>query len=243
MNKSSVSNRSLPRSALLILVGQLLYIVVTVLHTGGEANDHHAIFAAYAASTSWTIVHLGQFVAMAILCVGLVALSTAFQEAGSDRPLALAGATGAMVSLCLYGALQAVDGVALKQSVMAWETAPDTESLARFTAAETVRWLEWGLRSYHDLALGLTYLAIAATAATVSALPRPIPFLMALTGLSYVAQGYLAGTEGFSPSHSIVIVAAWIFSFVWMVWIVAGQLMPRRSQNYRRGAAQKSVSR
>ena len=61
-------------SATLLLVGQLLYIVVTQFHTGGDANAHPAIFAAYAGSGIWTAVHVGQFAAMAILLAGLLAL-------------------------------------------------------------------------------------------------------------------------------------------------------------------------
>ncbi len=61
-------------SAALLLVGQLLYIVVTQFHTGGDANNHPAIFAAYAASGIWTAVHVGQFAAMATLLAGLLTL-------------------------------------------------------------------------------------------------------------------------------------------------------------------------
>ena len=32
-------------SGTLLLVGQLLYVVITLLHTGGDANTHPAIFA------------------------------------------------------------------------------------------------------------------------------------------------------------------------------------------------------
>ncbi len=46
------------------------------------------------------------------------------------------------VALGLSGVLQAVDGVALKQAVDAWVSAPDAEEAARFASAETVRWLE-----------------------------------------------------------------------------------------------------
>lgn len=65
---------SLRLSATLLLAGQLLYIAITQFHARGEANDHPAIFAAYARSGSWTVVHIGQFAAMAILLGGLLAL-------------------------------------------------------------------------------------------------------------------------------------------------------------------------
>ena len=73
MNDSAFS-RSLRLSAALLLVGQLLYIAVTQLHTGGDANNHSAIFAAYASSETWAAVHVGQFAALAILLAGLLAL-------------------------------------------------------------------------------------------------------------------------------------------------------------------------
>jgi hypothetical protein len=41
-----IDRPSLRLAATLLLVGQLLYIVITLFHTGGEANDHPAIFAA-----------------------------------------------------------------------------------------------------------------------------------------------------------------------------------------------------
>ena len=73
-----MSNRTLGPSlrlgATLLLVGQLLYIVITLFHADGEANNHPAVFAEYAASGTWTANHLGQFAAMAILLAGLLAL-------------------------------------------------------------------------------------------------------------------------------------------------------------------------
>src|SRR5919112_4664426 len=65
---------SLRLSATLLLVGQVLYIVVTQLHADGDANDHPAVFAEYAGSGIWTVVHLGQFAGMAILLAGLLGL-------------------------------------------------------------------------------------------------------------------------------------------------------------------------
>src|ERR687888_1112362 len=85
MNNGTFSP-SLRLSATLLLVGQLLYIVVTQFHTGGDANDHPAIFAAYAGSGIWTAVHVGQFAAMAIVLAGLLALSFALDvQAGTAR--------------------------------------------------------------------------------------------------------------------------------------------------------------
>ena len=67
-----MTNRnSLRLSAALLLVGQLLYIVFTQFHTGGPANNHPVIFAAYAGSGIWTAVHVGQFA-----CTGSLGLES-----------------------------------------------------------------------------------------------------------------------------------------------------------------------
>jgi hypothetical protein len=124
------------------------------------------------------------------------------------------------VSLALYGGVLAVDGVALKQAVNAWASAPEAEKAARFASAEAIRWLEWGMRSYEDFALGLAVLLFAVAAARTSRIPRPIAYLMGLSGLTYLAQGWLAGSEGLSDTHTIAIVLAEVLNAGWMIWLV-----------------------
>jgi hypothetical protein len=212
---------SLRLAAALLLIGQLLYIVITQFHTGGEANNHPVIFAAYAGSGIWTAVHVGQFAAMAILLAGLIALVFALDvQAGTARVAGLLGAASAVAALALYGALQAVDGVANKQADVAWVSAPEAEKAARFASAEAIRWIEWGMRSYHAFALGLALLLIAAAVVRTAWVPRPIAYLMGLSGLTYLVQGWVAGEEGFSQTLSIAIVLAWVLSLAWMVWLV-----------------------
>ena len=126
---------SLRRSATLLLVGQLLYIVVTQFHADGPANNHPVVFAEYARSGIWTAVHVGQFAAMAILLAGLLALRFALEvQAGTASWAGRFGAASAVAALALYGTLQAVDGVANKQADVAWVSAPDAEKAARFAS-------------------------------------------------------------------------------------------------------------
>lgn len=219
---------SLRLSSTLLLVGQLFYIVITQFHTGGNANDHHAIFAAYAESDIWTAVHAGQFVAMAIVLAGLLSLADVtdvqdFLARWSSR----FGAAAAIAALALYGALQAVDGVANKQADVAWLNAPGAEEAARFASAEAIRWIEWGLRSYYDYSLGLALILIGLAVTRFHWAPRPIGYLIGLSGLVYLGQGWLAGVEGFSQSQSIAIVLAWVVSLLWMIWLaVVAQRLP-----------------
>jgi hypothetical protein len=221
MNDRTFDRTSLRLSATLLLVGQLLYIVVTQLHADGDANNHPAVFAEYAGSGIWTAVHLGQFAGMAILLAGLLALYFALDvQAGTARWAARFGAASAVATLALYGALQAVDGVALKQAVNAWASAPDAEKAARFASTEAIRWLEWGMRSYQNFALGVALLLFAAAVVRTAWVPRPIAYLMGLSGLTYLVQGWVVGSQGFSRTETIAIVLAFVLDLAWMIWLV-----------------------
>ena len=221
MNNWTPDRGSLRLSATLLLAGQLLYIVVTQFHMGGDANNHPVIFAAYAGSGIWTAVHIAQFAAMAILITGLFALFFALDvQAGTPRWASRFGAASAGAALALYGVLQAVDGVANKQADVAWVSALDAEKAARFASAEAIRWIEWGLRSYHNITLGFALLLFAAAVMRTASVPRPIAYLMGLSGLTYLVQGWVVGSEGFSQTMSLAIVLAWILGLAWMIWLV-----------------------
>src|SRR3954452_16346859 len=212
---------SLRLSATLILAGQLLFIVVTLLHADGKANDHRSVFAEYARSGSWKAVHLVQFAAVAILLAGLLALFFALDvPVGPARWAGRFGVASTVVALALYGVLQAVDGVGNKMVDAAWLTARDAEKATHFATAEAMRWLEWGVRSYQDFALGVALLLLAAAVARTAGLPRPIAYLMGLSGLTYLVQGWVIGAEGFSGTHSTLILVAYVFSLAWMIWLL-----------------------
>ena len=127
------------------------------------------------------------------------------------------------VALALYAALQAVDGVGNQQVDSAWEHATRADKTARFASAEAMRWLEWGMRSYHDYALGLALIGFAFAAAAVGRLvvPKGVAWLMGAAGVAYLAQGWVVGVQGFSVADSNLIVAAWVLSLAGMGWLVA----------------------
>jgi hypothetical protein len=192
------------------------------------------VFAEYAASGIWTAVHLGQFAAMSILLAGLLALFFALDiQTGAARWAARFGIASAAMTLPLYGVLRAVDGVALKHAVNAWASAPDAEKATRFASAEAIRWLEWGVRSYQDFAMGLAFLLFAAAVIRTAWAPRLIAYLMGLAGLTYLVQGWVVGSEGFSRTHTIAIVLAWVVNLAWMVWlaIVAWRMPDSESES------------
>ncbi len=221
MKDRTFDHASVRLSAVMLLVGQLLYIVITQFHADGDANNHPAVFAEYAGSGIWTAVHVGQFVATAILLAGLFALFFVLDaQGGTARWAGRFGAALAAVTLALYGVVMAVDGVALKQAVNAWVSAPDAEKAARFASAEAIRWIEWGARSYENFALGLALLLFAAAVGRTAWVPRPIAYLMGLSGLTYLFQGWVAGADGFTRTHDLAIVLSWVVNLAWMIWLV-----------------------
>lgn len=217
-------------AAVLILAGVVVTAVAGLLHPeGADANDHPAIFAVYAASRSWTAVHLGQFVGMAMIVFGLVALSVALDPPpGAGRWLSRMGVVAAGSALALYAVLQAVDGVALKQAVDAWASAGEAERTVRFAGAETVRWLEWAVRSYQSFLFGLALILIGGSiAVTAGRVPRPVGYLMALSGLCYLAQGWIIGTRGFSRANQLPTLLGIVLVLAWSLWLLVAAVRRR----------------
>jgi hypothetical protein len=218
-----MANRSALRlSAILLVVGLLLSLGVGLLHPGQEdPNNHPAVFAEYARSTQWTTIHLGQFAGMALILAGLLALFFALDvHSGTPAWLARLGAISTVVTLGLYGVLQAVDGVALKRAVDAWVNAPAAEKAARFASAEVVRWLEESVRSYQEIMLGLTFILFAIVIVQTARTPRPIGYLMGLSGILYIVQGWVVGLEGFSATHGAYQLPAYALILAWIVWLL-----------------------
>lgn len=214
--------KALRWSAALLVVGVLLSLLAGIFHPGREdANSHVAAFREYANSADWTAVHLGQFVGIAVIVAGLLVLFFALNvHSGRQGWAARFGAVSAAVSLALYGVLQGVDGVALKQAVDAWVGAPDAEKAARFASAEAIRWLEWGVRSYFSFMLGVSFLMFAAALVWTARIPRPIGYLMGLAGLAYLGQGWVIGSEGFSATNSLPTLLGIVTTVAWSVWLL-----------------------
>ncbi len=219
---------SLRLAATLLLIGSLLYVLATFFHVmidvAGKVtsgNDHPTVFRAIAAGDNWTAVHLGQFTAIAILTAGLLALYYALNiTAGMPAWANRFAAVAAVVSLALAGVVYAVDGVALKQAAHAWANAPEAEKAARFASAETMRWLEWGSRSYQTFMLGLALVLFGTAIVQTARITRVVGYVMALSGIASFVVAWLTGAEGFSPSseNSLSVWAALLL--VWIVWLL-----------------------
>ncbi len=170
----SVSHREGPRSSrtsaersVLALSGTLLLfgfvanaIQRMIFHPTGEEDNHESIFSEYAASDAWVATHFAEFVLVLLALSGLLVLGYALRREAPYLALLAAGAL--IASGATWAALQAVDGITLKQTVDAWANASDPEKATRYADAETTRWLEWGLQGYFRVLLGVAFLLLGA---------------------------------------------------------------------------------
>jgi hypothetical protein len=205
----------------LVFGGELLFIAAGIFHPDRvPANSHPAVFEEYAKSAYWGAVHMGQFAGMAVLLAGLVALAFALGKTSTPGWLGRLAAISAVSTIALTAVLQAVDGVALKAAADALLAAPAAEQPARLAATEAVRWLEWAVRSYQRSILGFTLILLATQILVSARVPRPMGFVMALSGLAYIAQGIVVGAEGFSSNNTVPGLAAFVLDLAWMIWLV-----------------------
>ena len=216
-----MADRKLLRlSATLLFIGLVLSTVLQFPHPGGGPT-YEATFANYAASGDWAAIHLGQFVGEAVLLAGLLVLFFALNlSEGTPRWLGFFAAVSAGVALALAGVLYAVDGVALRQAVDAWVSAPAAEKATRLASAEAIRWLEWGTRSYYNFMFGLTLVLFATTIVWTARITRPLGYVMGLIGLAFIVQGWFDGTGGFSATEEFLGTIAQVSIGVWSIWLL-----------------------
>ncbi len=68
--------------------------------------------------------------------------------------------------------------------------------------------------------LGVTLILVAAEIVVSTRIPRPIGYVMILSGLAYIAQGVVVGAEGFSSNGTVPGLLGFVFDLTWMIWLV-----------------------
>jgi hypothetical protein len=183
----------------LVLGGLAGELAVSALHPAHEApNDHAAVFAEYAATSGWTLEHLGEFAARLVLLLGLFRLLAVLAAAGAPAPAVDAGRLLTGSAAALLAVLKGIDGVALKQTVDALAAAPPAARAAAFADAETVRWLEWAAAGYLRVVFGLALAATGWAVLGARLLPRLAGVLALVAGAAFVADGVRVQEVGFT---------------------------------------------
>ena len=167
---------------------------------------------------------------MALLIAGLLVLLAVLKApAGAMAWTARFGAAAAVAALALYAALQAVDGVALKHAVDAWAAAAGAGESRPVCDGRGHPMAGVGHAQLPELRAGRGPDPDRRRGCGARRVSRPIGYLMALSGLAYLAQGWIIGAEGFSPANTIPTLAG-IVLILGVVRVAAGQRMVREGR-------------
>jgi Domain of unknown function (DUF4386) len=187
----------------------VLGVVLVVLMEGflhpnrAHPNDSPAAFREYAASDSFTSIHIGDFVGTLCIVIALVALYRSVAAQGSwVRACATVGVIAAVVVAAVFAVQMAVDGVALKSAVDKWVSAPAAEKPAAFRVADGIRDVEKGLSGFFQISNGIALLGLGLAVAMARGHPRWLGVVGALAGIGSLVGGWTTAHTGFSMAAS-----------------------------------------
>jgi hypothetical protein len=197
--------------------GAVVLFVGTFLHPmDADPNVPVAAFTEYAAAHHWVASHLMQLFGVAMIVAALVLLARHMAD-GPAAEWAALGMAGAVASLAVAAALQAVDGVALKVMVDNWAVAPEPARAALFHAAFGVRQIEVGLASMTSLLFGLTASLYGIALLIDRRLPRWIGACAIVGGGATAIAGIVIAHTGFSALAMDINMPANSLLMLWMV--------------------------
>lgn len=196
--------------------GSLLLFVGTALHPmDADPHDSVAAFTEYAADHLWVASHLTQLAGVALMVAALLVLTKQL-EAERGGGWARLGAGGAIASLAVAAALQAVDGVALKVMVDTWAAAPAPHKELAFQATFAVRQVEVGFASMLSLLFGLTAIVYGIALLGGRTYPQWMGGLAIVGGVPTAVGGIVMAHTGFSGLAMAINMPASFFLLVWM---------------------------
>ena len=196
------------------IAGAVLLFVGTYLHPmGADPNVPLAAFREYASSEHWVAIHLMQLFGVVLIGASLVLLSRRMAD-GPAAEWATLGAAGAIASVAIAAALQAVDGVALKFMVDMWAATPEP---AIFSAALGVRQIEVGLASMTSLLLGLTAAIYGIALWIDGRFPKWIGAVAIVGGVPTAIAGVVMAHTGFSNQAMVVGMPSNTLLIAWMI--------------------------
>jgi hypothetical protein len=177
-----------------------------------------AAFAEYALDRFWVATHLGQLLGVVLIAGGLVALSWKLR-AGRAGVWALLACLATVASVSLAGALQAVDGIALKFMVDRWSASAEGARTAAFEAAFAVRQIEIGLATLMGAFFGLTVLLYGIALVLSPIAPSWLGAFGALAGVATVISSVVQAHTGFSEIAMVTSMPSTLLALLWSICV------------------------
>ena len=208
------------------IAGSVLLFIGTYLHPqGADPNQAVAAFTEYAADRLWIASHLTQLAGVSLMMAALLFWAQQL-ETGRATGWTRIAVAGAITTVAVGTALQAVDGIALKVMVDAWAAAPPAQKESAFHAAFAVRQIEIGFASMLCLSLGLTATVYGAALLVDHTYPNWVGGLAIMGGVPTMVAGVAMAYTGFSGLAMAINMPASSLLLVWMC--ILGGYMWRR---------------
>jgi hypothetical protein len=184
-----------------------------------DPNNSAAAFQEYAASTTWTIVHIGQFFAALLVALALVVLARSLtRQGGVTGALAVVGGASAILVAAIFAVQMAVDGVVLKATIDTWNNATQAaDKSSAYQVAEATRWLEKALSAFFHLANGTTLLILGLAIAFGRGYPGWLGWVGAASALGFLTGGVVTAYTGFSPLAGTVLLGPVVLVTVFLL--------------------------
>ena len=197
--------------------GTALLLIGTLLHPShAHPNEAAAAFAEYAADRHWVASHLAQLFGALLLFSALVLLARLLRT-GASQSAGRIGAMLASVSAAAAAALQAVDGIALRNMTTALAAAPAADRAAWFAATYATRQIEIGLAAIFGLLGGVTVIVFGVALLADGRPPRWLAWAALPCGMATAAGGLAMAYTGFSDSAMAINMPANIALLLWAV--------------------------
>jgi uncharacterized membrane protein (DUF2068 family) len=175
----------------------LLFIGTWMHPMNADPNVPIAAFTEYAGAHYWVASHLMQLFGVLLMSAALVLLLRRLLD-GPGADFAALATAGVIAGVATAGALQAVDGIALKIMVDGWAAAPAAAKPVLFQAAFAVRQIEIGLASMTSLLFGLAVSMYGGALWLNGPLPRWFAVLSFAGGVPTAIAGIVMAFTGFS---------------------------------------------
>jgi hypothetical protein len=213
MDKQPVT-RIVPIAA---ITGAILLFIGTYLHPmEADPNQASAAFTEYAAARHWIASHLTQLFGVMLMVIALVLLSRRIVHGLAAEWAALAR-IGAIASLAMASALQAIDGVALKAMVDIWAETPEPGKSVLFHAVLAVRQIERGFASITGLLFGLTISIYSIAILIDRRFPKWIGAVGIAGGIATGVAGVVIAYTGFSELAMAINLPSSLLLMLWMI--------------------------
>jgi hydrogenase/urease accessory protein HupE len=77
-----------------------------------------------------------------------------------------------------------------------------------------------GNQGYQSFMFGVTLILFGSVVVWTARTPRPVGYLMVLSCLTYLVEGWVLGSEGFSAANTVTTLLGYVLVVAWTIWLL-----------------------